>query len=308
MAHHTYANILAEVLDDYESALEHRILAVSMEAKSWSLYGMGNTRVSMGKNEWGCAVLARVVRRNPSDAKYTNRLGDALYNLKRYEEAERKYRRALRLAPKEGWLWDDLGDCLDKLGKKEEMFKAYQRAVELKYDRALGRLGWCYHYGHGVEKNEQKAFELYWLYADKTDSAYARYKLGDCYSTGVGVEKDLLKARAYYEEAVVLSPDYVDALNGLAWDLTTSKEPSLHDYPRAVKLAERAVELGVDQYNLDTLAVAYLKNKQYDEAVKTVERIIAYWQSKNPGKPVPNGKLKRLERYKKARREAEGSS
>ena len=73
----------------------------------------------------------------------------------------------------------------------------------------------------------------------------------------------------------------------------------------ATTLAERAVALDMDRYNLDTLAVAYLKNKQYDEAVQTVEKIIAYWQSQNPGKPVPAGQLKR---YKKLRKEAGGSS
>ncbi len=307
MVHQTYANILAETLKDYEPALEHRILAVSMEANSWSLYGMGNTLVSMGKNEWGCAVLARVVRRNPYDAKYVNRLGDALYNMARYDEALEKYYTSVKLKPREGYLWEDLGDCLNKLGKKKEMFKAYQRAVELRYDGALGDLGWCYHYGHGVEKNGQKAFELYWLYADKTDSIFARYKLGDCYSEGIGVEKDLLKAREYYEEAVALNPKHTEALNLLAWDLATSKDESLHDYPRAVELAKRSIALDENNYNLDTLAVAYLKNKQFDEAVQTVERIIAYWQSQHPGNPVPAGRLKRLERYKKFQQDAEGS-
>ena len=309
MAHHTYANILAETLDDdYETALEHRILAVSMEARSWSLYGMGNTLVSMGKNEWGCAVLARVVRQNSYDAKYVNRLGDALYNMERYAEAAEMFLKATSLEPREGYLWEDLGDCLKNLGKKEEMFKAYQRAVELGYNWALVDLGLCYHEGNGVEKNEKKAFDLYWLCADKTDSAHARRQLGVCYSEGFGVEKDLQKAQEWYERALKIKPDYANVLNNLAWDLATSKDSSLHDYPRAVELAERAVGLGMDRYNLDTLAVAYLKNKQYDEAVRTVERIIAYWQSKNPGKPVPAGQLKRLERYKELRKEAGGSS
>ncbi len=309
MVHHTYANILAETLDDdYETALEHRILAVSMEARSWSLYGMGNTLVSMGKNEWGCAVLARVVRRNPYDAKYANRLGDALYNMERYAEAEEKYRKSLHLNPKSGWTWDALGDCLKNLGKKEDMFKAYQRAVELGYNWALVDLGLCYHEGNGVGKNEQKAFDLYRLCADKTDSAHARRQLGVCYSEGFGVEKDLQKAQEWYERALKIKPDYANVLNSLAWDLATSKDKSLHDYPRAVKLAERAVALGMDRYNLDTLAVAYFKNKQYADAVQAQERLIAYWQSQNPGKPVPAGQLKRLERYKKLRQQAGESS
>ncbi len=309
MLHQFYANILAETLKDYETAMEHRILAVSMEAKGWSLYGMGNTLVGMKNYEWGSAVLARTVRTNPYNSKYVNRWGDALYYLGRYGEAEKKYRIAIRLSPRTGYYWDDLGDCLNKRGNaKEEMFEAYQRAVELKYNWALGSLGWCYHLGGGVEKDETKAFELYWLCADKTDSAFARRQLGFCYSEGVGVDRDQRKAMELYEEALRISPDYVDALNSLAWDLVTSKDKSLHDYPRAVELAERAVALGMDRYNLDTLAVAYFKNKQYADAVQAQERIIAYWQSRNPGKPVPAGQLKRLERYEKLRQQAGESS
>ena len=305
MLHQFYANILAETLKDYETAMEHRILAVSMEAKGWSLFGMGNTLVSMGNYEWGSAVLARTVRTNPRSSKYVNRWGDALYYLKRYDEALGKYRRAVEIDPRGKWWWDDLGDCLRKMGRhNEEMFEAYRRAVELGYDWALGNLGWCYEQGHGVEKNPQKAFELFWLYADKTDSAFARYKLGGCYSKGIGVEKDLLKAREYYEEAIKVDPSHSDALNALAWFLVSCEDPSLHDYPRAVELVKRSIAVDENKYNLDTLAVAYFKNKQYGEAAKTQERIIEYWKEKNPGKPVSEGKLKRLEKYRKALEES----
>ena len=303
LLHQRYANILDD-LHEYETSLEHRILAVSMEAAGWSLDGLAFTLYKLEKYEWSSAVYARVLRRTTYNDNYWRRWGTTLYAMNRYDEAEEKYREALRLEPRKGLTWDGLGDCLQKLGKQEEMFKAYQRAVELKYDRALGNLGYCYQLGWGVEKDEKKAFELYWLCAEKTDSVYSCVKLGDCYFHGVGVEKDFYKAREYYEGVALIRPDYVKGLSALSWDLATSKEKALLDYPRAVKLAERAVALGKDRYNLDTLAVAYLKNKQYDKAVQTAERIIAYWQLQHPGKPVPKGQLKRLERYKKLRKEA----
>jgi len=304
MLHQFYANILAETLKDYETAMEHRVLAVSMEATGWSLFGMGNTLVSMKNYEWASAVLARAVRTNPYSSKYVNCWGDALYYLKRYEEAAEKYRKAIRLQPKKGSYWNDLAGCLKKQDKREdEMFKAYQWAVELGYDRALGNFAWCYRYGHGVEKNEEEAFKNFFLYAEKTDSAYARYSLGDCYSKGIGTEKDLHKALEYYEEAIKVDPDYSDALNALAWFLVVSKDTALRNYPRAIELAKRSIALDENKYNLDTLAVAYFKNGQCGEAVKTQERIIEFWRSTHPGKPVSEGKLKRLEKYKKAEKE-----
>ena len=127
---------------------------------------------------------------------------------------------------------------------------------------------------------------------------------GGKYPPKVAAEKNLVWAqdaldREYYEEAVKVDPSHSDALNALAWNLTSSKDPALLDYPRAIELVKRSIELDENKYNLDTLAVAYFKNEQYDGAVKAQERIIEYWQSENPGKPISKGKLKRLEKYKK---------
>ncbi len=302
MLHQFYANILAETLKDYETAMEHRVLAVSMEATGWSLFGMGNTLVSMKNYEWGSAVLARAVRTNPHNAKYVNRWGDALYYLKRYEEAEEKYRKAIRLRPRKGYYWSDLGLSLDKQGnREEEMFKAYKRAVELGYDRSLGSLARCYRSGFGIEKDEKKAFELYLRYQKiYPNSSWVSRMIAECYHSGSGVERDAHKALDNFEKAVELAPDDSVALNSLAWNLVVNKDPELHDYPRAIELVKRSIALDENKYNLDTLAVAYFKNKQYDEAVKAQERIIELWKEKNPGKPVSKGKLKRLEKYRKA--------
>jgi len=35
MVHHTYANILSDDVEDYEKALEHRRIALSMEPAAW---------------------------------------------------------------------------------------------------------------------------------------------------------------------------------------------------------------------------------------------------------------------------------
>ena len=306
MVHHTFANILAESLYEYEPALEHRLLAVSMESRHWSLYGLGNTLVSMDKNEWGCAVLARVVRQNRYNAKYMNRLGDALYKMKRYAEAEEVFRKAVSLNPEGAWLWDDLADCQEKLGKYQEMFIACQKAVELGADSALGNLGWCYLHGHGVEKNGQLAFELLSRYrAYNQESTWVLEQLGVCYANGIGVEEDFQKSRSCYETAVNLKPNRGTALNALAWDLITNKDQSLHDYSRAVELAERAVAVAELHCNFDTLAVACFKDKQYEEAAIAQKRSIAAWQSEHPGHAVPASFLERLERYRKMAEEAE---
>jgi TPR repeat protein len=169
----------------------------------------------------------------------------------------------------------------------------------------LDNLAWCYRFGEGVEKDEKKAFELYLRYQEKfPDSSWVSHMIAECYDRGVGVERDELKALEYYEKAVVLDPNNSAALNGLAWFLITSKDPTLHNYPRAIELTKRSIALDENKYNLDTLAVAYFKNGQYSEAVKMQERIIEFWKKNHPGKPVSEGKLKRLAKYKKVAEES----
>ncbi|HNX53779.1 MAG TPA: hypothetical protein PKI68_08550, partial [Pontiellaceae bacterium] len=66
LLHQTYANILEENLMDYETALKHRYLAVSMEAKHWSMRGLADTLVKLKRCDEACAVLARTVQLEPS--------------------------------------------------------------------------------------------------------------------------------------------------------------------------------------------------------------------------------------------------
>ncbi len=65
-------------------------------------------------------------------------------------------------------------------------------------------------------------------------------------------------------------------------------------------MAKRSIAANENNNNLDTLAVAYFRNGQYGEAVKTQKRNIEFWTEKNPSKPVPKGMLKRLKKYKNA--------
>ncbi len=82
--------------------------------------------------------------------------------------------------------------------------------------------------------------------------------------------ENLSKAAWAYENILRLDPDDGMALNNLAWILATSKDPALRDYPRALSLAKRAVEVEGSPSFLDTLAEAYYVNGFYDRALTTI--------------------------------------
>ncbi len=87
---------------------------------------------------------------------------------------------------------------------------------------------------------------------------------------------DLGKAKKAYENIIELKPDNALALNNLAWILATAGDKRLRNYPRALDLAKRAVEIDPSPTFLDTLAEAYyangLKNKAMDAIKEALEK------------------------------------
>jgi hypothetical protein len=87
---------------------------------------------------------------------------------------------------------------------------------------------------------------------------------------------DIDKATKQWAQALVLNPDYTDALNNLAWTLATNENPAKRDAQKAVWLAERACQLTgyKDAALLDTLGVTYAQAGQFDKAAATARKAI----------------------------------
>jgi tetratricopeptide (TPR) repeat protein len=86
--------------------------------------------------------------------------------------------------------------------------------------------------------------------------------------------ENLAKAQWAYENIIRLNPDDELALNNLAWILVTAKDTTFLDYPRALKLAQRAVEMKRSPIFLDTLAEAYYVNGLYDQALQAIKEAL----------------------------------
>ena len=86
--------------------------------------------------------------------------------------------------------------------------------------------------------------------------------------------ENLAKAAWAYENILRLDPDDGLALNNLAWILATAEDPNFRDYPRALDLAKRAVEVEASPTFLDTLAEAYYVNGFFDQALTTIREAL----------------------------------
>jgi tetratricopeptide (TPR) repeat protein len=84
----------------------------------------------------------------------------------------------------------------------------------------------------------------------------------------------------------------VEALNNVAWVLATCKDANQHNGKRAVELALKATKLMPDKaYYFGTLAAAYARNGQFEEAIKTQVQALSMGD-------IPGGK-ERLTLYRK---------
>ncbi|HXC36782.1 MAG TPA: hypothetical protein VNV43_12965 [Candidatus Acidoferrales bacterium] len=92
---------------------------------------------------------------------------------------------------------------------------------------------------------------------------------------------ELLDKEGHYQEAikrmetaVQIKPNQTDAVNNLAWILSTCPDQTVREGDRAVKLAERACELthGGSAKYLTTLAAAYAEVGRFDDAIATVQK------------------------------------
>lgn len=94
-------------------------------------------------------------------------------------------------------------------------------------------------------------------------------------------QQQYAEAKNKYQHAIALQPDRVDVYSEYAWRLATSPDDNFRDGAKALSLAQKALELFGQERGggiwfieiLDTIAAAYAELGQFDEAVKTMEKI-----------------------------------
>ena len=167
-----------------------------------------------------------------------NLLAMALFEKGRPEEAMAHFRTSLRINPNDPGTHFHMGIHLAKTGKLDEGIAHLRRGLEI----APGDPG------------------------GETDLGLALAQKG---SFG--------EAMMHYRNALKADPDFVDALNNMAWGLATGPRMD-GGGAEAVKLAEHCCELTgwrTPEY-LDTLAAAYAETGRFAEAVATAEKALAF--------------------------------
>jgi len=173
----------------------------------------------------------------------------------------------------------------------------YNKAIELDPNDANA------YYSRGFSYNNSGKYEL--AIADYSKAIELDPKDAVAYNDR-GISYDSLSkydlAIADYNKAIELDPQNADAYNSLAFLYVTAKNKKHIDGKKAVKLAQKAVELskGQDPAPIDTLGAAYAKLGQFDKAIEAQSKAISILEQKGEQSEADNYR-KVLEDYQEGR-------
>ena len=182
------------------------------------------------------AQFQQVLEIKPDFAEAHCNLGNALAGRGQVEEAIACYRKALKIKPDFAEAHNNLGNALATQGQFDEAMEHYRQTLKIKpgYAEAHNNLGTVLAVrGRLAEAVQQyrQALEI------KPDYAEAYNNLRSALA-------DVIRS---YRKVLQVKPDNVVAANNLAWLLATCPVASLRNGAKAVKLAQRAVQLSGEQ-------------------------------------------------------------
>jgi tetratricopeptide (TPR) repeat protein len=199
-----------------------------------------------------------------------------LYEAGRIDEVIEQSGKLLKYTPNSAETHNNLGVALLRTGRIQEAVEHFRLAIKYKSDFSTAHLNLACALQNQGNLDEAAAHLAETLRLDP-NSALAHYYFGKALER----KGKISEAVTHFEEALRLKPDWVEPMNDLAWFLAASKETSIHNPDKAVRLALRACEL--TDYKkpdlLDTLAVSYAATGAFDKAVETAEKALELCQS-----------------------------
>jgi tetratricopeptide (TPR) repeat protein len=97
----------------------------------FALLGLGNTDLFSERPDQAEKMYRRAMRIAPKHPWVHNNLGNLLDDMQRYGEAEAAYRQAIELNPSDATAYNNLGGLLDDMQRYGEAEAAYRQAIEL---------------------------------------------------------------------------------------------------------------------------------------------------------------------------------
>lgn len=205
---------------------------------------------------------------NPDSAVTYNNLARLYHSQGRLDLALADYNAALQIDPRLAIAHNNLGILLIQQGDLLEGTRHLRQALRLKPGNAETK------FNLAMALNQQDQWSEAAGFFQQTASEHAADpKAHYEYAVALAHLKRIREAMSEYAAALLIQPDYPDALDGLAWILSTDTDAGYRNGTEAVKLAEQACTLTKrsDPKKLKTLAAAYAETGRFDEAIQTLQ-------------------------------------
>jgi tetratricopeptide (TPR) repeat protein len=287
----------------YEEAIARYQTALSYQPTfPEAHFFMGDALDEQGKLDAAIAEYQQALWFKPTQEQTHIFLGMALGKQKKYDEAIAHYQAAIALNPDSAVARNNLARIYHTQGRLPEAMAEYSTALSINPKLALAHNNFGIlllqqgHLNDGVlqlrealrlnSTNSETQFNLamalnqqqQWneaadLFAKTVGPGTADPKAHYQYATALAHTGKTREAMSEYASALLLQQDFPDALDGLAWILSTASQPDFRNGTQAVPMAEQACILtgNSDPKKLKTLAAAYAEAGRFPEAVKSVQ-------------------------------------
>ncbi len=253
-------------LGQYDKAAEDYSQVLQVLPNNGVVYFQrGRTYHTSGKLSAALEDLNQAVSLDPENVQFLRKRAEILEQSELYEDAAADLTRLLEQSPNGVPELIARANCLKKLDRPKDAIRDLSRVIEVVPNHQLAPLA------HYIRGNLHRKAKSYALAIEDYDQALAvqrsaeiLYWRAKCYRE-LG---DAEKTAAGLQEALAMNPDYLEALNDLAWLQATWPSEEIRDGEKAVANARRACELTEWEHPLllDTLAAAYAEAGEFESA------------------------------------------
>jgi tetratricopeptide (TPR) repeat protein len=254
---------LDESITEYRKALWFRPIAEETHVF------LGVALAKQKKYEQAAAEYKAALALNPDSALAHNDLGKLLHTQGRLDEAIDHYSAALKINPNLAPAHNNLGVILLQQGRISEALVHLKEAVRLR----PGDVESDYNLARALNQ-EQKWSEAVEIFSRLAPHAPDDSELHSQFALALAHCGKTREAMSHYAHALLRQPDLAEALDGLAWILSTNPHSEFRNGQQAIPMAERACELTAekDPEKLRTLAAAYAEAGRFEDATAKAQK------------------------------------
>ncbi len=252
---------LTEAVAEYEKSLWFR------PTQEQTHIFLGLAQAKQKKYDAAITHYTDALKLNPDSAAAHNNLARLHHTQGRFDVAIEHYQAALQIDSKLAIAHNNLGILLLQKGDVSAGTMQLREALRLKPGNAETE------FNLALALNQQEQWsEAAALFKKNLPAHAADPKARQEFARALAHLKKNREAMGEFAAALLLQPDSPDALDGLAWILSTAPAPEHRNGTEAVPIAERACTLTGrgDPLKLKTLAAAYAETGRFPEAIATL--------------------------------------